>query len=446
MKKLLILFLLVSNNLLAQLPYKVIGSLPRYKKTNIQVNGFKGCTPLPLASTTTDSMGNFSFTYPLQYVGAAIVKVQEGPSFLLLLNKENFSVIWDDVANNNSLRYTQSAENEVLKTAINLAQDAEQKIAGLQYLLPLYSQDAQKAKWLQNEVALQQAQFFTYVNSLPANSYAKQYVQWQKKVVDMLKTGKQNTERLSQHLEDFKKINFLSDELWHSGLVPQLLEGMYAMLESLNSKDKITLQGNNISSVWISNLASNVEKQQEVGEFCFKLLERQNRNSEAEFIALTLLNQTHCTLDAKRTNLFEQYRKLAIGNTAPDIALNKTTLKQLNAKYKLVVFGASWCPNCKTDYPSLVGSYKQLKEQYKTEVVYVSLDTSKQAFQSYYNQAPFIMVFDGKGWQGQATKDYSVFATPTYILVNNNLKILAKLTTPQQLMQWLQNEALYKKQ
>jgi len=137
MKKMLTLFLLVSHTLLAQLPYKVVGSLPRFKKTNILVNGFRGCTPLQFASTTTDSMGNFSFTYPQNYVGATLVKVQGGPAFILLLNKENFSVTWDDVANKKALQYTQSAENEALKTAIYLGQDAEQRISGLQYLLPL---------------------------------------------------------------------------------------------------------------------------------------------------------------------------------------------------------------------------------------------------------------------------------------------------------------------
>lgn len=67
-----------------------------------------------------------------------------------------------------------------------------------------------------------------------------------------------------------------------------------------------------------------------------------------------MLNQTNCQIDEKRTNLFEQYRKMGIGNSVPNISLDnkqdisKTKdLKSINSTYKLVVFEASWCPSCK---------------------------------------------------------------------------------------------------
>ena len=62
----------------------------------------------------------------------------------------------------------------------------------------------------------------------------------------------------------------------------------------------------------------------------------------------------------------------------------------------------------------------------------------KKAFDDYYKDAPFVTVFDGKGWETQAAKDYHVFATPTYILLDQELKILAKIQSPEHLEAWLQ--------
>jgi thiol-disulfide isomerase/thioredoxin len=163
------------------------------------------------------------------------------------------------------------------------------------------------------------------------------------------------------------------------------------------------------------------------------MLEQQNWLSNSEYIAKAMLDQSGCQLDTKRTNLFEQYRKMALGNIAPDIALTDgKKLSKLNVGYKLVVFGASWCPNCQRDYPSLVGLYKQLKEKNEVEFVYVSLDNDTKAFQEFYKEAPFITYCDTKSWESQPVKDYYVFATPTYFLLDNNLKIVAKPKNPEE--------------
>ena len=174
------------------------------------------------------------------------------------------------------------------------------------------------------------------------------------------------------------------------------------------------------------------------------MLEKKGLTEASEQIALAMLNKDNCQLSDKQTDLFEQYRKLAIGKTAPNIVFesketsDKQDLKSLPNPYKLVVFGASWCPNCQTDYPSLVGKYKKLKEKHDLEVIYISIDTDKKVFEEYYKETPFITFCDTKGWETQAAKDYHVFATPTYILLDKELKILSKIQSPEHLEAWLQ--------
>ena len=82
--------------------------------------------------------------------------------------------------------------------------------------------------------------------------------------------------------------------------------------------------------------------------------------------------------------------------------------------------------------------YKKRKEKHDLEVVYVSIDTDKNVFEEYYKEAPFITFCDTKGWETQAAKDYHVFATPTYISLDKEVKISSKIQSPEHLAAWLQ--------
>jgi thiol-disulfide isomerase/thioredoxin len=218
-------------------------------------------------------------------------------------------------------------------------------------------------------------------------------------------------------------------------------------MESHLDLEEVTEHCNRATDVWLKSLANNSTKQQAVAEHVFKWLEKRSLLQAAEYLAKVMLNQTHCVLSEKSINLFEQYRKMGIGNTASNIIFdNKQNilkikdLKSINSKYKLVIFGASWCPNCQIDFPKWKENYVALKEKYDLEIVYISIDTDKKVFEDYYKESPFITFCDYKGWETQAAKAYYVFATPTYILLDKDLKVLAKLQSPEHLQAWLKSK------
>lgn len=406
------------------------------------LSGYEGTAEKELAKTVTDGEGHFTLTYPAGYVGAALLHPKGSGSVIVLLNHENFTMQWENLKDFSTLAFTGSPENDAFAKGIRLNEETEQKLAGLQYLQPLYSNQQVQAKWLQSEINAQRLVFDSYISSLPNRSYAGEYLTLRKFLGDMQMTQSRYKElsRVQQHEEVFKKIDFSNPALWHSGLLKEILTGYYELLGIYNDEKVITEHCLASNKVWLKSLEKTPAKLQEVAEFCFTLLEKKNLTKASEQIALAMLNSNNCQLSSKQSNLFEQYRKLALGKTAPDIHLKKGTLKSLNNRYKLVVFGASWCPNCQNDYPSLLGKYKKLKEAYDLEIVYVSIDTDKTAFESYYKEAPFLMYFDGKGWETHGAKDYHVFATPTYFLLDKELKILAKPKTPEEVEHWLINK------
>jgi thiol-disulfide isomerase/thioredoxin len=419
----------------------IAGNFKKLPNSEMILMGYNGFTEKALAKTVTDSTGHFKLDYPVDYQGAALLQVKGASSVILLLHHENISMQWDDLQDFKTLKFSNSLENEAFARAMLINQEAEQKLAGLRYLMPLYQNQRTTGKWFRKEIQLQEQMLPNFINSLPHNRYAKEYIQIRKFLGDMQLTHDQYKElqRVKQLENEFRKIDFSNEALWHSGLVKEILNSYYQLLKNYGDEALITENSIEANKVWLAALEKQPAKLQEVAEFCFKILEAGNLTKASEHIALAMLDQTDCQLTAKQSNLFEQYRKLALGNTAPDIIFklkneqNTKSLKDLGNQYKLVVFGASWCPNCQTDYPSLIGTYKRLKETTDIEVVYISIDTDKNSFENYYKDAPFITYCDTKGWETQAAVAYNVFATPTYFLVDENLKIIAKPKSPMEI-------------
>lgn len=440
---LLLIVFLFTKSLYSQ---TIKGSFPQAKNASVILKIYNGFNEQELAKTITDSTGNFTMSYPTTYTGAATLQLKNASSVIILLNNENFLMQWENLQDFKTLKFINSIENDAFAKGIIVNYEAEQKLAGLRYLLPLYKNVKTKGNWLQNEINTQEQTFEVFINELPENSYVKDYLAFRKFLGDVQLTNERYKElnRVKQHEISFKKIDFANDALWHSGLFKEILSSYYQLLELYQDNEIIIKKCIEANNVWLKALENKPTKQQEVAEFCFTMLEKKGLTKVSEHIALSLLNEANCQLTDKQINLFEQYRKLAIGNIAPNILLNLSNLndlKNLKNVYKLVVFGASWCPNCQTDYPSLIGKYKKLKEKYDLEIVYISIDTDNKAFDDYYKEAPFITLCDAKGWETQAAKDYHVFATPTYILLDTNLKILAKIQSPEHFEAWLQANA-----
>ena len=140
---------------------------------------------------------------------------------------------------------------------------------------------------------------------------------------------------------------------------------------------------------------------------------------------------------------------MKIGNTAPDFIFigdvhapgyeNKNkphNLSDVESEYTLVVFGASWCPHCPKELALIKQLYKKWEAQ-NVEVVFISLDTEPQMFQSFSSVFPFISICDYKKWDSEIVKEYHVFATPTFFLLNDQRKIVLKPTSVKQMDAWV---------
>lgn len=150
--------------------------------------------------------------------------------------------------------------------------------------------------------------------------------------------------------------------------------------------------------------------------------------------------------DALKTNFFKSYitkvykdnfENVGVGNTAPDFTLktvegSELTLSNVDAKYKLVDFWASWCVPCRASFPHLM----ELRKAYHKdgfEIVGIgtadtedkwrkAIEEDKTTWKHVFDVAP---VNKGRASYGPVAQSYGVPHLPTTLLLDaNNIIIL----------------------
>lgn len=133
-------------------------------------------------------------------------------------------------------------------------------------------------------------------------------------------------------------------------------------------------------------------------------------------------------------NKGQAFKNLQVGNKPSDIhlkdVLNKE--KKLSAvvgknKYTLVMFWSSTCHACESQIPIAKTIYKTYKNK-GFEIYGVSIDLHKSGWTKALseNKMNWINVCDFKGWDSPVTDAYRIAKTPTYFLLDNEGKLVAK--------------------
>ena len=175
---------------------------------------------------------------------------------------------------------------------------------------------------------------------------------------------------------------------------------------------------------------------QQIIEYLIDGFKKYGFDKVLDYIVENYVIKDDLCLDVKTEGLIkrriDQARLFRIGSIIPNIILpdsagNKLELNKTKATYILIVFYASWCPHCKALLPQLNELYKNQEEK-KFEVYSISLDSSRKDWIEFMvkNNLAFTNVSDLKGWDGKAASDYFIYATPTMFMIDNQMKILSK--------------------
>jgi peroxiredoxin len=271
----------------------------------------------------------------------------------------------------------------------------------------------------------------------------------------VLKTTAQNTfiatspKEIQSSKNPFLNINYSNSQIYSSGLIYDIIEKQFWAIQK-SGLNEATRYKEMVASVDIilGSVKKNEKVYNDLTKYLFQYFEKYSLFNASEYIALKALSQKEVALNSALVNKLESYRKMKVGNKAPnfeligDVFKNGSAVKasvhlsDIKTKYKLVIFGGSWCNQCRAEMIQLLPRYNNWKAK-GVEVVFISLDTEKNEFEKFIALFPFYSACDYKKWETQAAKDYYVSSSPTIFLLDSNNKIILRPATIPVLDSWL---------
>ena len=450
----LILCILIGwNTISAQ---QVSGMFSRLANQPIRLEGFNGLKTYPISNAVCDNSGRFQLKYTKADNGVGYLISSDNQAFFVILSGENVELQGEALSAPESIRVLAGQENQWFEQYAAAHPKREQALTAWAYLDKIYRNDSlfasqhdaqQFIAQEKNRIRLEDAAF---LQQLPANSYVYWFLPMRKLVSSASVVAQYRPEEIRPTIEAFRRIDYADPRLHKSGLFKDAIESHFWLIENSGLPlDSVFREMNRSIDRMIFTLVKNERILNEATNHLFDLLERHSLFASSEYLALKVLNEVSCTIDNDLAKQLETYRAMKKGKIAPDLLFNvdrfmpgypvgqqPASLSAIPSKFKLVVFGASWCPKCTEEMPKLAANYTNWKSK-GIEVVYVSLDETKDAFQAFVKPFPFISVCDYKKWEGKMVKDYYVFGTPTMFLLDAKREILLRPNSVDQINAWV---------
>lgn len=433
---------------------QVAGTLKYHANQQIKLLGYSGFETIELAQTKLDNDGNFSFTDITSYKGMGYLETSDNSQLFMVINEPNITVKGIHLKNPDSVQFINSTENKIFNQYAVEHNQRENALAGWKHILPqyqevdLFKKQKEALKMIQKEIERLETEDALFLNTIDKTTYVSWFLPLRKLLDDIPLSAQRYTNRISKHLTDFRQINFNDTRLYHSGILDDVIESHYWLIENSGmAMDSMYRQMNFSTDYLMNNIGTNDKLLNEVSDFLFHLLEKRSLFKASEYLALQLLTQNSCTIDDDLTKQLETYRTMKVGNTAPNIIFSGNNriknievptlkLNEMNTPYTLVVFGSSWCQKCTEEIPKMVSHYQEWKQK-GIEIVFISLDTDEKEYLKFVKDFPWLSSCDFKSWDTQAVKDYHVFSTPTLFLLDKDRKILLRPNSVEHVNAWV---------
>jgi thiol-disulfide isomerase/thioredoxin len=435
----------------------ITGTFPGIANQQIKLLGYNGFDTYIIDSTQANEKGEFSLKFSNNDYGMGSLLSEGNKSFIVILaENENLQLRGEALAFPETTVIVEGIQNQLFEQYATEHPRRDQTLSAWDYLSKIYKNDSLftvheiPKKAIEKEKHRIKVEDSLFLASLPNGSYVRWYLPVRKLVSSVSTIAQYRTEEIPATIYAFRILDYTDERIYKSGLLKETIEAHFWLIEnSGRSLDSVYLEMNKSIDILVENLLSDERKLNEISEYLFKSLEKRSLFKASEYLALKLLNEKTCTINNDFVAQLESYRAMKIGNIVPDFDFNKDVitpgyelaklpqkLSDLKSKFTVVVFGASWCPQCPQELSKISGLYKKWKEQ-SVEVVFVSLDEDETIFKNFASIFPFISICDYQKWESPVVKSYHVFASPTIYLLDNNRKILLRPNSVSQLDSWV---------
>ena len=456
-KVFLILFLFTFSVLQTTAQNSISGNFSSIKGQSIRLMGYQGAEVYIIDTSQVDSQGNFKLRYSDAKLGMGYLLSSENVPYNVVLEKGKVQLKGQTAADASTIIINKGNQNKLFVQYALAHGKREQALSAWVYLKNLYeldtlfkNQDTSKLA-ITNEIDRLNKVDNDFLISIPSNTFMSWYLPVRKLISDVQTIADSRPQEIPLTIKAFRNIDYTHPQLYTSGLFSELLKSQFWLIQNSGlDKDSMIKEINKSVDYILASVSKDEKAYNEFTKYLFQYFEKCNLSDASEYLALKALNQKEIVLDNSLSFKLESYRKMNIGNTAPEIEFkgavyhnfefvkNIKLLSDIKSKYKLIVFGGSWCPQCKAETIQLIMRYNKWKAK-EVEVVMVSLDIDKKAFEEFASDFPYTLVCDYKKWDTQAAKDYYVSSSPTIFLLDSNNKIILRPPTVASLDNWLES-------
>ena len=439
--KRLALFLLLSSTIL-QAQYKVTGKMnPAIDSDWMILYTIEGArqlfvnnTRMKIDSVTINgkksAIATFTFNLPENTKPGAFRATYrtEGAAFVdFFFNKEDVSFVFNPDYPNETVTFSASRENKIYQEYLNKASPLQQSMDSLQ-VVSLKDPNANvNALYQQKKIKLDSIHK-SYVTQ-SKGMYVEPFIQ---------ATLRKNSTSVFSKVDDymnhikstfFDGIDFTNKNLINSSfLTDRMLDYIFFLNYSENQRIQQELFRNSTKEVLVK--ITDLSYRQNVIEFLTDQFQAARNVEMVDHLLndyykkLPLQFQDQKFIDDKVTTLAAE-----IGRIAPNFSWQENgktmDLKSLaDGDQYVLVFYSTTCSHCLREIPQL---HAYMKSKSNVKVIAFALENDRIGWDSYRGTLPgWHHVLGLEKWQNKTARTYQVNATPSYFVLNNDKKIIAK--------------------
>ena len=490
----------------AQQTHTLQGTAAHMAGKEVELLDFYGDKNRVVSSTTVDKDGHFRFSFSEDSpIGVYRLKFEAGRYVNVIYNREDIELLITKPKVQpggfpmlDGIEVLSSGESRIYYDFLRALDLRRKRTAHLNQLKRLYPPSKDKDKvsdqnttdvretetvqfriHIEEELSNIHKEFERYIQKLikdNPNSFAVNIIKTTKTELNFKVAGEKPRRLFSvdeqrkwirEHLWD--NIDLSDVTLLHSPVIPSKISEYI----SLYKNDKLGRAEREIAYIEaVDAVLLNASVNDAVFSVVLDIVTRRFERSEYELV-LTYITENYIlpksgcedsegvVSDDRAAELREKVeiiKKMAVGNTAPEIEMtqqgffdlnvsegtvvpassSQMKLSAISSENTLVVFWASWCPHC----ASLLTALKPVYEEYRDaglEVLAISIDTDQPAWQNAISKGQYrwINYSELSGWNGKAPLDYGVWSTPRMYLLDREKRIIARPATVEELIKSL---------
>lgn len=400
------------TTLSAQFSVSIQGT-PSFKDTNVYLYTISGSKDI-LISKVEKKKDNWTYAFPEHYEGMLKAYFPDSnQSFTFVSENKNVMVRLSFDGKEIKTTFADTV-NQKFKVYKDIQSKREDILPALYQLETYYDKDSDFNTSLQKEIS-------RLSKNVTFNSSENPFLLYFKETYDRFLTVQADKPEPSQE----QIIEFLvstNQYLETSGLLRPILVNYLTIANKSNAESSI------------NKLLKSVDEESSRGQIILsELIEIFDIYglSDLKKKYLEEAQNLKCTINDHLASTIKVNKMLDIGAVFPDYKFkqasntNAQSINSVKANKKVIVFWSSTCSHCEQEIPEFLPLYNTMTKN-NIQIIGLALDTDETAYNQKVKSLPWINDTELKGWNSSFSELYNIHATPTYFVLDENNKIIAK--------------------